>query len=881
MAELGQVQWILDVDTSSGEAKLRKFRGDVKSFSDEVENSGKSSFRSFSKNAAAGLNSVADSIGQVLKGAIALGVTGSVGIGAMTKAAFDQVRQVENAAFALRAYEKDAGKVNDVLGDLVAYARSDMGVLFQRQDLFAAASTLRAYGESADTVTDRVKILSRGVALGTTTFQELSLIVGRAAQSGKLTAEAYDQLAYRGIVLDSSLRGAEVSANDLYSALSNTLPASLLEGRANTIDGVLIRLQSAFRDLGSSILGVDRNTSQFIEGGAGDRFVDLMIGLTNTMKQPEVKQAFADLGKQLADLAERTIPKLIDGIIFAAENFDTILGIIQGLTAAFVALKVAALGLQAASTVAGVFNGIAKAVSAAQVAATGFNIVMSGGNIAATTSVLAKVGAAFGTLVTAISGAMGTITTIISVGARAIGAAIFSIPVVGWILLAITTLVGLFTYFYTTSEEFRNFVDGLFRGIGDGITKAFNDVGSFFAGVWSDIQKGLENVGKFFDDVWNGATKAVDDAGKAIYGVYESTLKPFVDGMMYLINAFLTIWTTVWGAIGQIAYTIISTLVQIIGVILQGTIMWLWNNVLVPFGQFFGELWQGFIDDVVSAVNAIGAAITEKWNEIVAFLTPAVETIKTFITTAFNVIRDTVIDAWNNIVSVVQPIVIGFVNFFNERISELVGFMNRAFNLINQYIVQPISKAVGYVGEQIGRIVGFIGDAIGRAVDQVRRWANDFINAGRNLIDGLVRGVQNGAGSVVQTVKDICANALDSVKKFFGIHSPSRVMAQQGNFLMEGLANGIESSGREVVSAVRDVNAAIANEMASSATSMNGEVVGRLETANSATSIADDLYGGATSGTAVTVNQSNTFYNADEPNMEKVNDDLAWQLNRL
>lgn len=38
---------------------------------------------------------------------------------AVTQAAFDQVREVENATFALRAYETDASKVNHVLSELV------------------------------------------------------------------------------------------------------------------------------------------------------------------------------------------------------------------------------------------------------------------------------------------------------------------------------------------------------------------------------------------------------------------------------------------------------------------------------------------------------------------------------------------------------------------------------------------------------------------------------------------------------------------------------------------------------------------------------------------------------------------------------------------
>lgn len=212
-------------------------------------------------------------------------------------AAFQQVRQVENSTIALKAYEKNGAKVNKVLKDLIAYARSDMGVLFQREDLFAAAQTLKLYGQSTDTLADKVKILSKGVSLGKTTFQELSSIVGRAAAKGRLDAVDFDMLIERGIGLDKSFRGATITSEELFKALDKALPAELLKGRANTIDGLMIRLQSSFRDVGSAILGVNTETSQFIKGGLGDQFIQWIKRITEFLKSPEFKaslQGFVD-----------------------------------------------------------------------------------------------------------------------------------------------------------------------------------------------------------------------------------------------------------------------------------------------------------------------------------------------------------------------------------------------------------------------------------------------------------------------------------------------------------------------------------------------------------------------------------------------------------
>lgn len=344
-------------DLQSGVTKVKTMTGDVER---TVNNT---SFRKFSSEASNAFGTIADKVQGVATRVALLGVAGSVGIGAMAKAAFGQVKAVEEASFALRAYEKDAGKVNKVLNDLVAYARSDMGVLFQRQDLFDAASTLRMYGAETDTLTDKVKILSKGVSLGKTTFQELSQIVGRAAARGRLDAVDFDMLIERGIGLDKSMRGASITSEELFKALDKALPAELLAGRANTIQGRMIRLQSGFRDLGLSILGVDRDTSQFTKGGLGDKLVNMMDQLRVVLTDPKLKAAFQKLGESLASFAERAIPALVKGFQWLMNNGTTVKSILLGVGAAFLVAKAAAIGFSIAASITPV-GLIAAAISA-------------------------------------------------------------------------------------------------------------------------------------------------------------------------------------------------------------------------------------------------------------------------------------------------------------------------------------------------------------------------------------------------------------------------------------------------------------------------------------------------------------------------------------
>ena len=66
-----------------------------------------------------------------------------------------------------------------------------------------------------------------------------------------------------------------------------------------------------------------------------------------------------------------------------------------------------------------------------------------------------------------------------------------------------------------------------------------------------------------------------------------------------------------------------------------------------------------------------------------------------------------------------------------------------------------------------------------------------MINAGKNLIQGLIDGIANMGGKVVEAIGNIANSAIDTVKSWFGIASPSKVFRQLGIYTMEGFVVGI------------------------------------------------------------------------------------------
>lgn len=82
-----------------------------------------------------------------------------------------------------------------------------------------------------------------------------------------------------------------------------------------------------------------------------------------------------------------------------------------------------------------------------------------------------------------------------------------------------------------------------------------------------------------------------------------------------------------------------------------------------------------------------------------------------------------------------------------------------------------------------------------------------LVSAGYNLIMGLAEGIGNAASDAVRAAKNVASDILSSVKGFFGIHSPSRVMRDQvGKFLPEGIAAGIDKGASSALDSMDSLN---------------------------------------------------------------------------
>lgn len=93
------------------------------------------------------------------------------------------------------------------------------------------------------------------------------------------------------------------------------------------------------------------------------------------------------------------------------------------------------------------------------------------------------------------------------------------------------------------------------------------------------------------------------------------------------------------------------------------------------------------------------------------------------------------------------------------------------------------------------------------------------VDAIAGLIDGLTGG--DGAKRAVQAAKDIATNIAGSVKDFFGIRSPSRLMKAYGQNITEGLALGIDAKSQQAIASMQAMNDGLTRQLPTGVIDLN------------------------------------------------------------
>lgn len=287
-------------------------------------------------------------------------------------------------------------------------------------------------------------------------------------------------------------------------------------------------------------------------------------------------------------------------------------------------------------------------------------------------------------------------------------------------------------------------------------TSGADGVQTFLAAVDGFIER-MPAMGTALGEGFINFLQVLVDNQGTIVEYLKLVLTSMAQAMIESIPTFVQLMTTILLAIIQVIYDNAQALIDCAIFLILTLSQALIDNMpqLVQRGS---DVLISFLDGLSQKIPEIGTKATDC---IVAFIT-------------------SLGDEMPRITDAAAKTVIKFINGLADAIENNSEAMAQAG-------VRLISAIIRGIGTGIRTLVS-------TGVAQMK-------SAGIQLVNGLKNAITEKLSSIASAVTSMGSTVVSKVKAAFGIHSPSRVMYEIGDFLMQGLANGITDNTEQGIAA--------------------------------------------------------------------------------
>ena len=295
-------------------------------------------------------------------------------------------------------------------------------------------------------------------------------------------------------------------------------------------------------------------------------------------------------------------------------------------------------------------------------------------------------------------------------------------------------------------------------------------------------------------------------------------------------------------AIGDGSTQIVESLTQLV------------SAILTSLGTLIPQVIQLAVDTVIAFANGLAVGVPALVDAGLRLVLGVLEGIANNIQQIVEAGADCVINFMDGIANKLPDIIDSGINLalsFIEGVAQgLIDNKDRMASAVEDVIYAMLTTGVEVIK---GGVSGFIEggkELLQGAIDGIKEKWPDIVSAvegaiesakqaaanlgsalwqaGVDLIQGFIDGIGSMGMSVVEKATEIAGGAVEAVKNFLGINSPSRVFREIGKFTVEGMVVGLdkyaymaEESASSLASGVLDN---VRNPLRNVADILNGEI---------------------------------------------------------
>ncbi|MFF5029252.1 phage tail tape measure protein [Streptomyces collinus] len=308
------------------------------------------------------------------------------------------------------------------------------------------------------------------------------------------------------------------------------------------------------------------------------------------------------------------------------------------------------------------------------------------------------------------------------------------------------------------------------------VKQVAGDVANFVVGAWNWVKNGTASIWHAIVDWVKGQWRSI---ASFFSTAWHTVVDPLVHGWQWLKQTTTSVWNSIaaffrkwWPLLLVIFATPIAILIGV------------WNHCHKAMASLAKAVWHGLVAFFRSVWNGIKAVAAVVWSAIqVAVITP-MQTLWGDLKSLWSTIKGWLHSAWSAIRAVAAGV----------------------WASIKAAMINPMSAAVHAIAGYMGQVAAVIKAKLTQAYNAAKSWGSKFLSVGRDIVMGIVHGVESSGGALFSSLKSLAGNALKSAKSFLGINSPSRLFADHvGMGISEGIAKGVNDHAHLAHTAVRAV----------------------------------------------------------------------------
>lgn len=368
---------------------------------------------------------------------------------------------------------------------------------------------------------------------------------------------------------------------------------------------------------------------------------------------------------------------------------------------------------------------------------------------------------------------------------------------VGVIALIAVAIAGAWKY----SEQFR-----------DSVLNAVNRIKKAVEKVMAAIKKALTPIVELVKNVFTmlqGLIAQLFELVGSILAKIIDWIAPVITIIGNFLSDVITVLGTIIGYIAKLLTPLINGIGKIISTILE-CLQKIWNTLSDALSPAFEAIWK--------VVSKIFETIGNLLQTIVDALSPAIDALAEAFGTILDAVASivsAVVDALAPVIQVIAEALGGIITVLAEIVGAVVDALAPAIKLIGDVlgaIFGVIAKIVNLVCDVLKPVIDVIcgalkaiGDVINNIFNGVKNLTSKAVETGKNIIQGIGTGIKNAATGLWNGIKNIGNNIVNGFKNFFGIHSPSKLMADEiGEYLPAGIDEGMKNAMPALLSSAED-----------------------------------------------------------------------------